>query len=49
MAVNWQKEPPVEEIGEGQMVPMDAMPAGNRRGGEGPLGERADTGQVDTE
>ncbi len=34
MAVNWQKEPPVEGIGEAQVVAMDEMPADTRRGGD---------------
>ncbi len=34
MAVNWQKEPPVESIGEAQVVAMDDMPADTRRGGD---------------
>ena len=34
MAVNWQKEPPVEAIGEAQVVAMDDMPADTRRGGD---------------
>ena len=34
MAVNWQKEPPVQGIGEAKVVPMDEMPADTRRGGD---------------
>jgi putative monooxygenase len=34
LAVNWQKEPPVEGIGQGQVVAMDDMPADTRRGGD---------------
>jgi len=32
--VNWQKEPPVEGIGHGQVVALDDMPADTRRGGD---------------
>jgi putative monooxygenase len=34
LAVNWQKEPPVEGIGEAQIVAADDMPADTRRGGD---------------
>jgi putative monooxygenase len=34
MAVNWQKEPPVEAIGEAQVKSVDEMPADTRRGGD---------------
>jgi putative monooxygenase len=34
LAVNWQKEPPVDGIGEAQVVAMDDMPADTRRGGD---------------
>lgn len=34
MSVNWQKEPPVEGIGEAQVVKADDMPADTRRGGD---------------
>jgi len=34
VAVNWQKEPPVEKIGEAQVVTADEMPADTRRGGD---------------
>jgi putative monooxygenase len=34
LAVNWQKEPPVQGIGEAQVVAMDDMPADTRRGGD---------------
>jgi putative monooxygenase len=34
LAVNWQKEPPVQGIGEPQVVAMDDMPADTRRGGD---------------
>jgi putative monooxygenase len=34
MAVNWQKEPPVEAIGEAQVVAAGDMPADTRRGGD---------------
>jgi putative monooxygenase len=34
MAVNWQKEPPTEPIGEAQVTSVEAMPADTRRGGE---------------
>lgn len=34
MAVNWQKEPPVQGIGEAKVVAMDDMPADTRRGGD---------------
>ena len=34
MAVNWQKEPPVQAIGEAQIVTADDMPADTRHGGD---------------
>lgn len=34
MAVNWQKEPPVQGIGEAQVKAMDDAPADTRRGGD---------------
>ena len=34
MAVNWQKEPPVQGIGEAHVVPMEEMAADTRRGGD---------------
>ncbi len=34
MAVNWQKEPPVQGIGEAQVTAMDDAPADTRRGGD---------------
>jgi putative monooxygenase len=34
LAVNWQKEPPVQGIGEAQVRAMDDAPADTRRGGD---------------
>lgn len=34
MAVNWQKEPPTEPIGEAQIKAVADMPADTRRGGD---------------
>jgi putative monooxygenase len=34
LAVNWQKEPPVQGIGEAQVKAMDDAPADTRRGGD---------------
>ena len=34
MAVNWQKEPPTDPIGEAQVKSMDEMPPDTRRGGD---------------
>lgn len=34
MAVNWQKAPPVQGIGEAQVVAAAEMPADTRRGGD---------------
>jgi putative monooxygenase len=34
LAVNWQKEPPVQGIGEPQVKAMDDAPADTRRGGD---------------
>ncbi len=34
MAVNWQKEPPSEPVGEPYIVSVDDLPADTRRGGE---------------
>ena len=34
VAVNWQKEPPVQGIGEAQVVASGDMPADTRRGGD---------------
>lgn len=34
MAVNWQKEPPCEAIGEAKVTSIDDAPADTRRGGD---------------
>lgn len=34
MAVNWQKEPPTEPIGEAQIKSVGEMPSDTRRGGD---------------
>jgi putative monooxygenase len=34
LSVNWQKEPPVQGIGEAKVVAADDMPADTRRGGD---------------
>jgi putative monooxygenase len=34
LAVNWQKEPPSDPVGEAQVVSVDDTPADTRRGGD---------------